>query len=311
MHTSNDIAERDAGLYNQFVIEEIFFNEHVATGVAEMIAEQEAWGNAVTEIQVFDSLIDAVHAAILAHDGGVATLKDILNFCGGCRWLYQSKAGGSKVDSMASYDSAASFERSVRRSLTAHRDQFDKGADGYRHTMPYSCAPQTTVVDLPLRLQQTSLWFELTQKALRNRTSRIAKKRAVEQRPVLKEDVGVEVSVSSAIEKAARQQHEAEAGKKLQVARRRAKEKIAISDMIQPRLLSALGFIMGKEAAKQFCGVVDKRLSVDSLLSTEDSNAELLQTGSLVEKTIDLGTCRRKLAAGEYVKVFDFAAGAP
>jgi hypothetical protein len=309
MHSPKVIAERDAGLYDEFVIEEMFFNEHVAAGVAEMTAEQEAWGNAVTEIQVFDSLVDAMHAAILAHDGGIATLRDILNVCGCCRWLHKSQDGGSKIDSVASYDSAASFECSVRRNLTAYRDQFDKGADGYRHTLPYSCVPQTTVVDLPLRLQKTSLWVELTQKALRNRTSRIAKKRAVEQRRVEKNDVKVDVHLSSADEKAARQQQDAESKKTLQVARRRAKEKVVISDTIQPRLLNALGFIMGKESAKPFCGVVDKRLSVHSLLSTDDS-AEPVQTGATVETMIDLGTCRRKLAAGEYVKVLDFAAGA-
>lgn len=228
----------DANLYHECVIEEMFVDEKVATAVAEMVAEQEAWGNTVTAVQVFNSLLDAVSAAILAQEDGIATINDIISFCGCCRWL-EDLDGVFKIDSVASH-AVDAFRATVQGCLASHEDRFQKQQHGFVQGSS-TFVPQMTSVDLPRSLQLTSLWFELTQSALTNRANRVAK-----------------MSGFGAKGRGKQSQEKASPKHQQDQKRRRPKEEVNLTDGLRPRLIEAMKYLMGREGADVFNVAIDK-----------------------------------------------------
>ena len=167
-------------------VEEMFVNENVAVSVAELLAEQDAWGAQITELQVFGSqahpngLLDMVHTAILACQGQAASLQQVARFCACCRW-YKDVRGSLKVNSFASFQSETSFRTMlVQRCLndSAHFKRTNEGG-GVRYSRaspvpPGYEVPQSSRVSLSKDMLSTPLWQELTQKALNDRSMRLA-----------------------------------------------------------------------------------------------------------------------------------------
>eukprot|EP01050_Picozoa_sp_SAG11_P006662 SAG11_NODE_525_length_8746_cov_5.157974_3_plen_317_part_00 len=241
-HSGGAAAEVDqADLRDELIIEELFLDQNVAISVAEMIAEQEAWGNTVVEIGVFSTLPDAMLAAIIANEDGVASVAEVVAFCIRCRWLRKS-SGQPKIDSAASYSSLQAFEEAVTAHLGADKQLFQSQANaGCQGFGPGSRAyvPQQCAVQFPRRLQMTRLWFELTQSALKGRASRLAKISGCEPRKKISGD------------RAKSQEN---------TRRKRLREEVIITATLLPRLCNALQFLMAKDGAHVFCEAVDQEL---------------------------------------------------
>ena len=100
--SDDDPPEGETEEFQEKVIEELFLNENVATSVAELFAEQAAWGAHINSLQVFDSLLDMVHAALMVRTERTATLVQITRFCACCRWLKEVR-GAPRINSYATF----------------------------------------------------------------------------------------------------------------------------------------------------------------------------------------------------------------
>jgi hypothetical protein len=200
------------------VLEEMFLNEHVACSVAELFAEQDAWGAEISQLQVrvphvaslisaardarrvwcsyslrrpcaaqvFDSLGDMVHAAVMAQPEHIATLGEIARFCSCCRWLKEVK-GLARINSYATFQSETAFKAMLVQATLANKDEFQRvteanqtatrGKPGTSYRRAAAVAdtlPKTSVVNFSRGLLRTQLWSDLTQRALNDRATRMA-----------------------------------------------------------------------------------------------------------------------------------------
>ena len=253
-------------------IEDMFLNENVAVSVAELLAEQTAWGNEVTELQVFGSLehpnglIDMVHAALLARTEGAATVAQISKFCACCRWLKDTRPT-PKVNSFATFQSETTFKAMLVQRCLNNADHFVRVTRGPSVTykrkddLPEGYAvPQTCLISLTPEMLGTRLWSELTQKALSDRSCRLA---------------------SSILD---RQRH----------SEYRPEEKMALGKgPVVSRAVRVVEYIMSIEGADIFHQPVDQ--------------AEFPEYYAAVKTPMDLGTVHTNLKGAKYPTVEDFA----
>ena len=257
---------------NERALEEMFLNENVAVSVAELLAEQGAWGTEVAELQVFGSpdhpngLIDMVHAALLASKGGSATVAQITKFCVCCRWLKDSRPS-PKVNSFASFHSETTFKTMLVQRCLNKAEHFERITDGpavtYRRKAEVPAdyqVPQTCCVAVAPEMLSTRLWAELTQKALNDRSLRMASHmvqstKAEEYRPDEKMSLG--------------------------------------RGQIVQRALKVMDYIMSIDGADVFMAPVDQM--------------QFPEYYAAVKMPMDLGTVQVNLKGAKYPKVEDFA----
>eukprot|EP01043_Picozoa_sp_COSAG02_P023746 COSAG02_NODE_1276_length_13504_cov_15.182618_8_plen_2319_part_00 len=253
-------------------IEDMFLNENVAVSVAELLAEQTAWGNEVAELQVFGSLehpnglMDMIHAALLARADGTATVAQITKFCVCCRWLKDARPT-PKVNSFATFHSETTFKTMLVQRCLNNTDHFVRVTGGpsvmykRKDELPEGYeVPQTCLIALTPEMLSTRLWSELTQKALNDRSCRLA---------------------SSLLD---RQQH----------SEYRPEEQLVLGrGLVLSRAVKVLEYIMSIDGADVFHDPVDQ--------------TKFPEYYAVVKTPMDLGTISNNLKAAKYPKIEDFA----
>ena len=253
-------------------IEEMFLNENVAVSVAELLAEQGAWGNEVAELQVFGSpehpngLIDMVHAALLARADGSATVAQITKFCVCCRWLKDVRPA-PKVNSFATFHSETTFKTMLVQRCLNNTEHFLRVTDGpsvkYKRIDELPAGyqvPQTCLISITPAMLSTPLWSALTQKALNDRSLRLA---------------------SNLIQEQGHGEY-------------RPDEKMSLGrGQVVNRAVKVLEYIMSTDGADVFSQPVDQ--------------TQFPEYYAAVKTPMDLGTVYTNLKGAKYPKVEDFA----
>jgi hypothetical protein len=255
--------------YLEMVMEELFLNEHVATSVAELVAEQAAWGTHITHLQVFDSLLDMVHASLIVHKDRTASLAQIARFCACCRWLKDGKAS-RRVNAFASFQSDTTFKTMLVQRALNNIAQFERIADEggikFRQTAAMaSFVPKTSRVSLSRGLLRTRLWSELTQRALNDRSSRVASSVLNEQQL----DVVAKIPPTA------------------------VSEQETLTTELRVRAAKIVELVVAQEGAEVFKDAVDP-----------DQFPEYY---AVVKKPMDLGSILDSLKGGRYAKIATFA----